>query len=143
MANSYAVVIIAIEGDAVGRSWRFQMPVPIGRDPENRISLPEDPLLDGLHTLIGKHNDRWSCVNVNPLASTYVDGIKISDRFTVIPSGSVVRCGRQAFCVVYWEPGEEWVGSKAHRIAEALTYDPRSVLATARQIAGLDPPQNP
>lgn len=115
MAHPHAAIILAVEGDAAGQTWRFQSSVPIGRGPNNVFSFPEDDSLEEQHTGIVTNGERWFCINSNPSAPTTIDGVALVERFTVIPSGSVVRCGRQAFRVLYREPGQELDKSLAYQ----------------------------
>lgn len=100
--SPHAATIIAVEGDAKGLIRKFASGVPIGRGPQNVFSFPDDDCLQDQHTGICLQRDHhWYVLNTNPEAATYIDGMLVTERFTLIPSGSIVRCGRQAFQVIY------------------------------------------
>jgi hypothetical protein len=116
MAYEHAAVVKAIEGDASGQSWRFQSGVTIGRGAENRLSFPDDHALSEQHLALVLANGRWYCLRTHDEACATLDEAAITAPQTLVRSGAILRCGRQALQIVYREPGADFEGSLAQDV---------------------------
>lgn len=117
--NERSVRIVAIEGDAVGTVWTKTCGVGIGRSPDNLLAFPTDGSLQPHHASLLFTGTEWLC-RPYPPGPTYVDD-EVIDQTVVVRSGSIVRCGTQAFRVVYWEAGTEYEGSLMQQLDRSLT----------------------
>jgi hypothetical protein len=110
--HPHEATIQVVEGGKPIQSKRFQSPARIGRSLSGDFCFPDDEDLAEDHTAIVIREDHWwYCFNINPAAPTFVDGVKIEERFTLIRSGSLVQCGRRVLRVTYLEPGGQFDGS--------------------------------
>ena len=133
--HPHSATIEVIEGDHIGEAGRFQGGVPIGRAPSNVFSFPDDESLAEFHNgIVFRDDDRWYCINADPSAAIFVDDVRCCERYTLIPSGSVVRCGRQAFRVTYLEPGGKFDGSPVEAVRVGQQEDAARLVRQA--IAG-------
>lgn len=127
--NERSARIIAIEGDAVGNVWTKTCGVGIGRSVDNTLSFPADDALEQEHASLLFTGNEWICKSYPP-AVTYLDNDLI-EAPKLVRSGSVLRCGRQAFLVVYWEEGTEYQGSLMQGVDDGLVQSAQDKVGEA------------
>jgi len=136
--HPHSATIEVIEGDLAGTSRRFQAPVYIGRAALNTYRFPDDEGLDDVQAVLSLRGDGWwDCESRSYVKPTFVDDQQIGREDRIIRSGSVVRCGKQAFRITYLEPGGQFDGSPVEAVRVGQQEDAARLVRQA--IAGFLP----
>ena len=129
--------IHAVEGVYQGRKVPLSAGrIDIGRDRSNGICVDADVTLSRRHATIFFKDGDWFCQDHGSTNGTFLDGRRVGIEPWVVPSGSIVSCGQQAFRLEYESQQESRVVpaiSKANAIVEKERHQVGSIKPPADQ----------